>query len=1163
MAIPGIHIENREILVEQLIGELHGPRFTLGKPLKITQVINFSSWDESRGPWIDEATEQEILSDLTPGQQYGIGVLVPAGSSSDDASESIQKALDISNEEDIPIDAATQNSLLTDAEAVERSPDVDEGVEEFHSAGSTVQFRQQSSLGVSFLINPTETISLTFEITGARYEHFFPRINNVEREWWVRIPIREQVQILVPMDAAVNAHKQSFQYASSDGAKTLTLDFQVHAREYRQSGNLILTATLTNRTKDGARDRSSLFQAKIRCHVGDPDKGRILPYPIANTVALDEDEHSANLLYRSVAPFAIGHGCAANWQANSELLGAASVETDCIPSVQLPPVSADVKRSDGTPFSIEMASLARESANNHSELRELVTTYRDWIAKLRSEQDALPSDVFRSTAAQHLTVCEKYADRMDDGIRFLETNRQAAEAFRLANKSMQMQRLRTSGKRQQVPNDKEGRLEFSPPFRSLETRLEAASPAVWRAFQIGFMLANLKSVVLPDDAERETVDLLWFPTGGGKTEAYLGLSAFAIFFRRLNNPSDYGTTVLMRYTLRLLTAQQFQRASALICAMELIRRQNQNSLGSKPITIGMWVGGGSTPNRNSQAQDLLKKIGKGDSNLDSSFILDACPWCGADMLPEKQGTKHRSGNRTGSLYRFGYFEDGASVTARCTDSFCDFRQGLPITVIDDVLYENPPEFLLGTVDKFAQLAWRNDARSLFGRDESGSQVRTPPSLIIQDELHLISGPLGSVAGGYEPVIQDLCTDHRSTTPVLPKIIASTATIRGYREHVDALFGRSSQLFPPPGLDASDSFFARTATDEHGKPLPGKKYLGILAPGYRSHQNAIARVVGTTHQLVHRLEGDESAKDPWWTNLMFFGSLRELGNSLTLIAAGVPTFVRLTGRRYGSAGKGALRFVNNSIELTGRISGSEVPKRLDAITRAYPGNQGHGKAVDICLATNIIEVGVDVDRLSLMTVIGQPKSMASYIQATGRVGRLWHERPGLVLTVFSPTRARDRSYYEQFRSVHERLYSQVEPTTLTPFSVPALKRTLHGAMIAHIRQTGPEKTEPTPVPIDGIEAVREIYEQRLESSSEELRANFSQVFDQRVLEWKSRLPIHWRAEEREEKGLAYGAGDFVSPRIEQQAWAVLTSMRNVDAECRIATPWDMPSTQEED
>ena len=262
--------------------------------------------------------------------------------------------------------------------------------------------------------------------------------------------------------------------------------------------------------------------------------------------------------------------------------------------------------TDGTTMTFSMAALANITDGSfRTHLQELVDSYRFWIGEQSARVGSLGNVEHQTTAKGHLATCQEMADRIERGIAFLESNSNAARAFVLANRAMLYQRVRSRRKRTQVFNAEAGRITFDPPFVSLGESLDEESDhANWRPFQLAFLLANLKSAVDGTDKNRQTVDLLWFPTGGGKTEAYLGLSAFTIFYRRLQDVNDVGTTVLMRYTLRLLTAQQFQRASALICAMEVIRAERPTELGTKPIRIGMWVGGGSTPNRSSHAVEL-------------------------------------------------------------------------------------------------------------------------------------------------------------------------------------------------------------------------------------------------------------------------------------------------------------------------------------------------------------------------------------------------------------------------------------------------------------------------------------------------------------------------------------------------------------------------------
>ena len=359
------------------------------------------------------------------------------------------------------------------------------------------------------------------------------------------------------------------------------------------------------------------------------------------------------------------------------------------------------------------------------------------------------------------------------------------------------------------------------PFVTPEYSFQVA----WRPFQLAFILMNLVAFVYPRDAERDLVDVIWFPTGGGKTEAYLGLAAWSMLFRRMNDPADTGVSVLMRYTLRLLTAQQFQRASSLICALELMRRADPKRLGQEPFSIGLWVGGDVTPNSEADAIRKLSELDNGDGQ--NPFVVLACPWCGVEMGRRPYGKGFRV---------FGYVPEKKprTVRFRCEDPGCPFgnSHGLPLEVIDERIYRSPPTMVIGTVDKFATLPWNPEARRLFGLDVGVS----PPDLIIQDELHLISGPLGSMVGHYETVIEELCTRQDKGRRIGPKIVASTATISHADEQVQALYSRDARLFPAQALRAGDSFFAIERPE-----LPGRTYVGVLGSGLSSHVVAQIRV----------------------------------------------------------------------------------------------------------------------------------------------------------------------------------------------------------------------------------------------------------------------------------------------------------------------------------
>jgi hypothetical protein len=420
----------------------------------------------------------------------------------------------------------------------------------------------------------------------------------------------------------------------------------------------------------------------------------------------------------------------------------------------------------------------------------------------------------------------------------------------------------------------------------------------------------------------------------------------------------------------------------------------------------------------------------------------------------------------------------------------------------------------------------------------------PPDLVIQDELHLISGPLGSLAGLYESLIDELCTDHRGGRDRRPKLVTSTATIRRSEQQIRGLYGRTaSVLFPPRGLDADDSFFATYARDSNGTLQPGRLYVGIHGPGLGSLQTAQVRAFAALLQAGAALDRED--RDPWWTLAVFFNSLRELGTSLSLLQSDIPDYLKVLRNRLGLRPED-LRPLWNILELTGRLRNDEIPKAIDELEIPAGGAR---RAVDICLASNIVEVGIDIDRLSLMAVVGQPKTTSQYIQVTGRIGRKWWESPGLVATIYSASKPRDRSHYEKFRTYHERLYAQVEPTSVTPFSPPVLDRALHAVLVAYVRQLGTEGAPPRPVPDDLISAAEELLLARVRIVDPAELENLGDVFQARYREWRRWRRIKWTQASDGEIPLIRPAGSYATRAAARLSWPVPQSLRNVDAECR--------------
>jgi len=339
-----------------------------------------------------------------------------------------------------------------------------------------------------------------------------------------------------------------------------------------------------------------------------------------------------------------------------------------------------------------------------------------------------------------------------------------------------------------------------------------------------------------EHTDRKTVELIFFPTGGGKTEAYLGLIAFTLLLRRfrgMERPDQgLGVAVLLRYTLRLLTLDQLGRAATLICALEKIRQEDPKRLGGVRFSVGLWVGKSATANTLAEVGKKIVEYRNATSKaLGSPFPLPNCPWCGAELNRDSLVLGPTRTKPTG-------------VLVGCTDFNCDFSagknpEGLPVLFVDEQVYRELPCFVVATVDKFAMLPWRGETGMLFGRVHGrtgkmfygpldGSQKTEqalpeglrPPELIVQDELHLIAGPLGTMVGLYETAIEALCTRDGSH-PVLPKVIAATATVRRAGRQIQALFGRAdTAIFPPPGVSESDSYFAGV-----DREAPGRLYLG--------------------------------------------------------------------------------------------------------------------------------------------------------------------------------------------------------------------------------------------------------------------------------------------------------------------------------------------------
>ena len=846
-------------------------------------------------------------------------------------------------------------------------------------------------------------------------------------------------------------------------------------------------------------DRAYAFQPEIEvsCALS------FVPRPDLRGATADEwDELVGDLHYADTPEYATGHGIAADWEV---------VDAECrvLRTRWIP--KAEVEKTVTAPIAdveLSMAALGglADGTAVRAALTPLVAHYREWITAQQAAAAGLPGKR-GETAGQMLFLAGFAAKRIERGIETLATDEDALDAFRVANRAV---------------------------AAAIARRLEIDDPS-WRAFQLAFILLNLSGVADPADPNRETVDLLFFPTGGGKTEAYLGLSAFTIVLRRLRNPeadglAGGGVSVVMRYTLRLLTLDQLSRAAGLVCALELEREKDPGRYGTWPFEIGLWVGKAGTPNimgrkgdgRQDTARTKVRQYKNDPKGKPIPIPIEECPWCGARFTPD-------------SFTLLPNDDQPTELRIVCANFECDFigERALPIVAVDDSLYRRLPAFLIATVDKFATLPWvaesgallggatRHGALGFAGAGEKqaswGSALPAPlapPDLVIQDELHLISGPLGTMAGLYETAIGALTL----RDGVRPKIVASTATVRRAGEQVQALFGRAdTHVFPPPGPDRRDSFFAKIVL---ASEAPARRYLGIAAQG-RNPKVAMRKVwlalMSAAEKLYRDAGGHENHNNPvdaYMTVLGYFNSLRELGGARRILEEEVRNTLKSYGERRRIDEPTRL-FRNRTtfrevVELTSRVSTDKV---ADARRRLGQGFDQPDR-VDCAIATNMISVGLDIPRLGLMGVLGQPKTAAEYIQATSRVGRDEKNGPGLVVTLLNVHKPRDRSHYERFRHFHETFYRSVEVGSVTPFSARALDRGFAGTLVALARHGRTELTRPRgaekveDVRVDLEQLLRSAFRERLQQQrmSEDERAERIQSVEARVVDlldsWES-------------------------------------------------------------
>jgi hypothetical protein len=919
----------------------------------------------------------------------------------------------------------------------------------------------------------------------------------------------------------------------------------------RHKDGWLLTLSLCNRQRMGeslisekynqSLSESTFFEVRFHAEIR---AGEIYPYPQKDICRMDEEEQELDLLYRHHLIYAFGHGAAVDWTIHENKVS--QLDLSFFPAVEVPLVSPDVPEIEDETLTISfLEGCLEDPAPVFPALDRFVDAYGNWL-KDQDETAKCLSDVDRPISCRMLNRVGQAVQRMRQGVQFLRQNPDATKAFGMANSAMLRQ--------MKIGDTLRGRPEKN--YR-------------WRPFQLGFFLLSLESVANENSNFRDIVDLIWFPTGGGKTEAYLALIAFLIIWRRLTyKKSGGGTVVILRYTLRLLTQQQFQRSIRLICALELLRRNQPDLLGQEPVTGGLWVGGVTTPNSLEEALVEVKKA-KENQRVSSRLLFIECPWCGTSLWHDDSDDDITASGIVSNENRFEF---------RCPNSKCEFgNTRLPFQVVDEALYQEPPTLLLATVDKFARLAWEERATVFFGKG-----VVRPPELIVQDELHLITSALGSIAGLYEAALDTVL----KLRGVHPKYVASTATIRNASKQVQRLFGRKTAIFPPTGLSIDDSFFARTIPVE---VMPGRLYLGYLAPIFPASKSftplAAALLLAPIVVFEDRIE--EDILDAWWTLVVYHGSLKGVGVSDNLIGHEVNNHVAFLiekeQKRYNETHDGQKQTDDETeqpktiqerydeerheiVQLTSLVNPEVNSKTLSRMEKPRT-DPDH---LNVVLTTNMLSVGVDVERLALMVINGQPLTTAEYIQASSRVGR--GATPGIVVAHYYRNQARSLSHYENFRPFHESFYRYVEPGSSTPFTAQARERALHAALVIVVRHgVDGFSCNDTAARFDlkdtSIMHALSVLNRRCCLAHPEKESDIQSSLNNLTLEWVNRL--NYCRQNR--KKLVFSSGNRANASLltghdqtKDGLWSTLHSMRNVEENImmRIAKPY-IPTAPEKE
>lgn len=1068
---------------------------------------------------IGPETEDEVLEE-SPAYAYLIGILYPR------EAETLEQDINITEQKysDIESDDLEGSTTMDEDEDEQVIP---------------TKFKKQSSIGVSFYIKDEPT-NLKVSCKWAIYDKFQEEYMDKEGKKKKRYKYKRSQQ---NEDVILELNKDK---NSDDIPLKIDQTIKLHYSTIKLNNNysLISIYMYNDKSKSNCELNDIIFQCEFSVEETNGREIFIPEHKCRERLAQDE------FYYEQRPIFARGRGCAAEWN-NENIYKANKIATTFIPEYEILGVSADLECFEKGIFSTAHLINPSKKEEINNRLMTLHDEYKKWIKELGTFPN-MEDEAFKESVGQKVIEdCQKALNRIKEGIDLINKNENVRDAFCFMNRVMFLQNAIKNYSKKHGNNIECSFNDFSDPRNP-------ANNFAWRPFQLAFILMNLQSIIDPNSNDRQIVDLLYFPTGGGKTEAYLGLIAFTIAFRRLkkavgNFNCDGGVSVILRYTLRLLTTQQRDRLTKMIVAAEMERHNEElknpknPKYGKESFSIGFWVGGGVTPNKFEEIEEDVS--GNGKKSLLYKQLL-TCPFCGKEL--EEKDYCIDTGNKTIEIY--------------CHDKDCMFykyrdnRLPIPVYLVDEEIYAKCPTIILSTVDKFARLPWDVNVNNLFGRvcaksengyiaigkkvDKKAESINPflPPELIIQDELHLITGPLGTIYGAYETMVEELCTYKLDGNLVKPKYIVSTATIKNANEQTKCLYGRKElSKFPSNGFDIRDSFFIKELNLNEN---PFRKYVGISAFG-QSMKTTALRVYAVLLQKTFELSNNDEYKDlidPYYTLIGYFNSVRELGGTVRLLQDDIPKRINRIKKRYNCAKTRYIKYT----EITSRIKAERISKLLQQLELPYTDRD----CLDTAIATNMIAVGMDVDRLGLMTVTGQPKQNSEYIQATSRIGRKY---PGLVVTIYNPYRPRDLSHYENFIGYHSQIYRFVEGTTATPFSARARDRVLAALVISAIRLLFPAFSEN-----DGASKINDLTKDQLKKVEDIIIQRLmivNPIAQRETIDEIEKFIDQWKIRARTEKELRYFILDtekygrlmqyYGEPaKINEQP--VLNSMREVEA-----------------